>query len=160
MKNFALIIVTVFLLGCDSAKVFEENIGLENHIWRVENQLKFQAEIIDTISEMNLILNIRHSSHYPFSNLWIFVNTVNPAGTQITDTVECVLATKYGKWLGSGLGDIWDVQIPFKKLVFSSSGGYTFEIEQAMRYGDKARIEQLPEIMDIGFRIEKKRIDG
>ena len=33
---------------------------------------------------------------------------------------------------------------------------YTFEIEQAMRHGDLAKIEQLPGIMEIWFRIEKQ----
>ena len=122
----------------------------------MENHPKFQTEITDTVSDMNLIVNIRHSAHYPFSNLWVFVNTTNPEGTQRTDTLECVLAAKNGKWLGSGLGDIWDIQIPLKTQAFSSSGDYTFEIEQAMRYGDKGRIEQLPEVMNVGFRIEKK----
>ena len=156
MKKFWLIILVAFLSACDSTKVFEENIALENHIWSVENHPKFQVEIIDTLSEMNLIVNIRHSSHYPFSNLWVFVNTTGPEGTQNTDTLECVLAAKDGMWLGSGLGNIWDIQIPLKTQVFSSPGDYIFEMEQAMRYGDKARIEQLPEIMNVGFRIEKK----
>ncbi len=156
MKNFGLIILAAFLSACDSAKVFEENIALENHIWSVENHPKFQVEIIDTLSKMKLTVNIRHSAHYPFSNLWVFVNTTSPEGAQSTDTLECVLAAKDGSWLGSGLGDIWDIQIPLKTQTFSSPGDYVFEIEQAMRYGDKARIEQLPEIMNVGLRIEKK----
>ena len=73
MKKFGLIILVAFLSACDSAKVFEENIALENHIWNVENHPKFQVEITDTVSDMNLIVNIRHSAHYPFSNLWVFI---------------------------------------------------------------------------------------
>tara|TARA_B100000609_G_C17174081_1_gene413316 strand:+ start:471 stop:944 length:474 start_codon:yes stop_codon:yes gene_type:complete len=156
MKKLGLIIIVTFLSSCDSAKVFEENIALENYIWSAENHLKFQMEITDTINEMNLFLNIRHTAHYPFSNLWIFVNTTTPEGIKTIDTLECKLAEKDGRWIGSGLGDIWDIQIPIKTNVFSNHGDYTFEIEQAMRYAEKARIEQLPEVMNIGFRIEKK----
>ena len=156
MKKFGFIILFAFLLACDSAKVFEENIALENHIWSLENQPKFQTEITDTLTEMNIIVNIRHTARYPFSNLWLFVNTTNPEGAQSQDTLECVLAAKDGRWLGSGLGDIWDIQIPLKTQSFSIPGDYVFEIEQSMRYGNKARIEQLPEIMNVGFRIEKK----
>ena len=105
---------------------------------------------------MNLILNIRHTAHYPFSNLWVFENTITPEGTKTTDTLECKLAAKDGRWFGNGLGDIWDIQIPIKTHVFSNQGTHTFEIEQAMRYAEKARIEQLPEVMNVGFRIEKK----
>ena len=84
-------------------KFFEENIALENYIWSLENHPKFHVEIIDTTSDMNLFMNIRHSSHYPFSNLWVFVNTTNPEGKENVDTLECVLATKEGRWNGSGL---------------------------------------------------------
>ena len=156
MKKFGLIIMVSFLSACDSAKVFEKNLALENYIWSAEDDLKFQMEITDTINEMNLILNIRHTAHYPFSNLWVFVNTITPEGTKMTDTLECKLAAKDGRWFGNGLGDIWDIQIPIKTYVFSNQGAYTFEIEQAMRYAEKARIEQLPEVMNVGFRIEKK----
>ena len=156
MKKVKLIILVLFLSACDSAKVFEENIALKDNIWSLENHLKFQVEITDTVSDMNLIINIRHSARYPFSNLWIFVNTTNPEGVQNTDTLECLLAAKDGMWIGSGLGNIWDVQTTLKTQVFRSPGDYTFEIEQAMRYGDKARIEHLPEIMNVGLRIEKK----
>ena len=156
MKRFKLIILVVFLSACDSSKVFEENIKLNNHIWSLENRPKFQVEIIDSVTAMNLFVNIRHSANYPFSNLWVFIKTTSPEGFVKTDTLECILAAKDGKWKGSGLGDIWDIQIPFRTQIFNRPGDYTFEIEQAMRYGDKARIEQLPEIMNIGFRIEKK----
>ena len=157
MKKYVITLLVALFSACDSNKVFEENIALENHIWNLENRVKFQVEIMDTTAEMNLFVNIRHSAHYPFSNLWIFLITANPKGEISADTLECILAAKDGKWLGSGLGDIWDIQIPFKTQVFNSPGDYIFEIEQAMRYGDQARIEQLPEIMDIGLRIEKKK---
>ena len=157
MKKFGLLVLFPFLSACDSAKVFEENIALEKHIWKLENHLQFHTEIEDTLIEMNIIVNIRHTARYPFSNLWLFVNTTNPQGAQSNDTLECVLAAQDGRWLGSGLGDIWDIQIPLKTQSFTSSGEYVFDIEQAMRYGNKARIEQLPEIMSVGLRIEKKQ---
>ena len=78
MKKFGLIIMVIFLSACDSAKVFEENISLENYIWPAEDHIKFQTEITDTINEMNLILNIRHTAHYPFSNLWVFPALLKP----------------------------------------------------------------------------------
>lgn len=157
MKKYGITLLVALFSACDSNKVFEENIALENHIWNLENHPKFQIEIIDTTTEMNLFVNVRHSAHYPFSNLWVFLKTANPKGEISTDTLECVLAAKDGKWLGSGLGDIWDIQIPLKTQVFNNPGDYIFEIEQAMRYGDQARIEQLPEIIAIGLRIEKKK---
>ena len=92
---------------------------------------------------------------YPYSNLWLFINTIDPYGVLNIDTLECVLAKKDGKWIGHGLGDIWDIQCNFKNYRLKKKGDYVFEIEQAMRYGDLAKIEKLKGVMGIGLRIEK-----
>lgn len=66
------------------------------------------------------------------------------------DTVELTLADPSGKWLGSGMGDIWDNRVLFKQQFrFPEKGTYIFTLEQAMR------IDPLPQIMDVGIRIEK-----
>ena len=60
----------------------------------------FEFENKDTISEVNLILNIRHSSIYPFSNLWVFIHALSPSGAPQVDTLETTLSQKDGKWIG------------------------------------------------------------
>lgn len=156
MRNYFLILIlTIFCCSCDSTRIFEENKTIENNIWSSEYLPNFQVEITDTSTVMNVFINIRHNAHYPFSNLWLFVKTIDSEGHLQLDTLECMLAAKDGKWLGSGLGNIWDIQIPLKKVVFKRSGEYEFQLEQAMRYGAKARIEELTDIMSVGLRIEK-----
>ena len=60
------------------------------------------------------------------------------------------MADEKGKWLGTGVGDLYDNQIPFKRNVrFPLAGIYHFEIEQGMR------LETTPLILDVGLRIEK-----
>jgi len=69
------------------------------------------------------------------------------------DTMECILADPNGKWLGEGLGDIWDNKILFKQNVkFRKSGLYEFSLTQAMR------VDSLPMIMDAGISIEKAAV--
>jgi gliding motility-associated lipoprotein GldH len=66
--------------------------------------------------------------------------------------VQIILADERGKWLGKGLGDIWDYQQLYKENVrFAQKGEYIFEYEQAMR------LEKLPFILDVGLRVEKAR---
>ena len=116
---------------------------------------QISTEITDTLNEMNIIVNIRHTARYPFSNLWLFVNTTNPEGVQSQDTLECVLQQKMEGGLASGLGDIWDIQIPLKTQSFSSPGEYVFEIEQAMRMEIKRGLSSYQKY-ECWFRIEKK----
>jgi gliding motility-associated lipoprotein GldH len=50
------------------------------------------------------------------------------------------------------MGDIWDNRILFKRnFLFPESGTWHFELQQAMR------VSPLPQIMDVGMRIEKSK---
>ena len=71
------------------------------------------------------------------------------------DTLECVLSQPNGKWLGKGgITGIWTKNTYLTTQRFKQSGVYIFEIEQAMRYGDKAKLLNLEGVSDIGLRIE------
>ena len=136
--------------SCDSKRIFEKNIEIPDSNWEASEKVKFEVNIADTISGNNVLINIRHAGFYPYSNLFLFINTTFPNGKITRDTVECMLADDKGKWFGKGLGDLWDARILFKRNVrFSQSGTYIFEYEQAMRVG------QLSGVMDVGLRIEK-----
>jgi len=147
-------VVTLLFTACDSNRVYEDNRGIKNGIWNVLDTISFQIDIADSISPHNIYINVRNSGAYSFSNLFMFVTTNFPNGRTSKDTVECLLADQHG-WLGSGLGDMWDNQILYRSRIrFPILGRYTFSFEQAQRSGEKAFIEDLPEIMDIGIRIE------
>lgn len=140
------------LYGCDANRIFEENKKLPDYIWSTDNKISFEVTIEDTVQAHNVYVNVRNASIYPFSNLYLFLTTRYPNGKLSRDTLECILADHTGKWLGDGSGDIWDNQILFKSNVrFPQNGTYTFEFEQAMRMKD------LPGIMDVGLRIEKRK---
>lgn len=136
--------------SCDSNRLFEENKKIKNNEWDQNASLEFSAVIPDTIQSYNVYINVRNAGFYRFSNLYLFVNTFFPGGQIQRDTLECILAAPDGRWLGDGLGDIWDNRILFKDGVrFPQAGEYRFELIQAMR------INPLPGIMDVGIRIEK-----
>ncbi len=87
---------------------------------------------------------MRHSSDYAYQNLWLFITTQTPSNKYYQDTLELVLATPQGKWLGkSASGNIVHHHILFEKdFMFEDSGTYTFSFEQAMRE-QEAHIDQL-----------------
>ncbi len=140
------------MLSCDPDRVYEENVLIPEHKWNRNNLLQFQVNITDTISSFNLNVNIRNGGNYSYRNLFLFINTYAPTGEWVRDTVNCILANEKGKWLGSGIGDIYDIQITYKKNVrFPYPGIYSFTFEQAMR------AEELSHVYDIGLRIEKTK---
>jgi gliding motility-associated lipoprotein GldH len=70
----------------------------------------------------------------------------------MTDTIEFFLADPTGKWLGSGLGSVNSMLLPYRtNIKFPQRGIYTFEFKQGMRQ------EELKGIMDVGLRIDKRK---
>ena len=145
-----LFLITTLLASCDKSVVFEKNIQIPDNKWEMNNILRLDAEIDDTITPHTIYINVRNAGGYQFSNLYLFFTTHTPKGEDARDTVELTLADDHGKWLGDGSGDIWDNRILFKKnFRFPEAGMYHFELQQAMR------VNPLPQIMDAGLRIEK-----
>lgn len=149
-KLFYIFLALLINYSCDSNRLFEDNKMISNSVWNRNNIISFKVSVIDTLSANKIFINIRNSGQYEKGNIYLFINIIAPNGIKLRDTVNCILADDKGKWLGSGLGDIYSNQILYKNNVtFPHSGNYTFEIEQAMR------IDNLEHIEDVGIRIEK-----
>ena len=103
------------------------------------------------LRQNQIVIKVRHTTNYEFQNLFLFVKA------EKTDTLELLLANKEGKWLGNGIGDIREVEFVYRKdKVFAKKGDFTFEIEQAMRYGELEKIQHLNNIKAIGLSIQKQ----
>ena len=110
----------------------------------------FKYTISDTTIKYDLSLKIRHTIDYEFQNLFFFLEDIKK------DTIEIILASKNGKWLGSGISDVREVEYVFdKNRIFSKKGEYKIRVEQAMRYGPKDKIENLEHILDIGLIVSE-----
>jgi gliding motility-associated lipoprotein GldH len=149
-KILCFFILLFVATACDNSRYFEENQQIPGSIWSRNNIVSFKVPVTDTRSVNNVYINIRHNGLYEKSNMYLFINIIAPNGNKLRDTVNCILANDKGKWLGSGLGDIYSNQLLYKKdITFPTQGNYTFEIEQAMR------MDNLKNVEDIGIRIEK-----
>ena len=147
---FVILILLIVFTSCDSKRLFDENKEIPGTQWDKNNVISFSVSIADTVMPHNVYVNIRQNGQYQNANLYLFVNVISPAGEKLRDTINCILADSKGKWLGSGLGDLYSNQLMYKKNIkFPRSGNYIFEFEQAMR------TDILKNIEDIGIRIER-----
>jgi gliding motility-associated lipoprotein GldH len=150
-KLLFVLLLALPLVACDKARVFEENTAVDKAGWEQNKPVNFEVNIDDTLSSYRFFMNVRHAEAYPYSNLYVFMHTRLPDGQMARDTVELMLQDQEGNWTGSGLGDIFDHQIMFRKnLRFPRKGTYQFSLEQAMR------TPILPFVMEMGLRIEKE----
>lgn len=159
LRNNSILFSLVFsflMSSCDANRVYDEYKSLPN-VWNKDSIVSFKVNPPDSINPYNLFVNLRNTSKYKYSNLFLIVEMAFPHGKTITDTLEYRMADPTGKFLGTGFTDVKENKLWYKEgVVFNEDGTYTISIQQAMRENGKVNgIVDLEGITDVGFRIEK-----
>jgi gliding motility-associated lipoprotein GldH len=140
--------------ACKPSPQYQDHYTLPSAQWASTFQPQFKFEITDTAAAYQLFLLIRHTDAYPFSNIWINMDSKGPRYSSFSKfRVEVPLAATNGQWLGRGMGEIWEQRVPINSLqmpaFFPHKGLYTVRLTQDMRR------DPLPEVLTIGLRLEK-----
>ncbi|MEO9533621.1 MAG: gliding motility lipoprotein GldH [Crocinitomicaceae bacterium] len=149
-----LILAITLLTSCDSNRIYDESFKVDSDGWHSDDIKSFSFDIQDTVSALSLYINVRTSTDYPYSNMYLFLHSEYADGYSDKDTLEFILAQPDGKWLGESSGTV----VENKMLIsrggrFATAGKYTFKIEHAMRE------DILPEVLDVGFRVELMEVE-
>lgn len=154
IKNSVVVILLVLVFSsCGDIAIFDQYVTIPDNGWHQDSMAVFKVDIENAQNTYDVIINVRNRSHYPNSNLWLFVDVVSPSGKVMQQKVDCLLADDNGRWLGSGWGDLFHVEVPYQQGVkFAETGSYTFRIVQGMR------TEDLSGIYNIGLRIEEAEL--
>lgn len=142
------------LLGlgsCDSNKIYEENLAVQDNIWMSDDIKTFEFDVTDTMSAVNIFVNLRTTTDYQYSNIYVFLYREYPDGITDKDTLEFLMAKSDGEWYGENTGTV----VEFVSLIasggrFATPGTYKFQLQHAMRE------DELAEVIDVGMRIEIK----
>lgn len=149
MRSYLLFFFGTILFSCGNT-TYENYHSFNRMGWSADSIIDFKYNIIDTVKAYDLSLKIRHTVDYEFQNLFLFLEDASK------DTVEIILANKNGKWLGTGISDVRELEYVFSSnRNFSKKGEYELRIEQAMRYGELNKIENLEHILDVGLIVAK-----
>jgi gliding motility-associated lipoprotein GldH len=148
---FFSLIFAVMLVSCnDQQAIIDTNIELDKFNWSYSEKVKIPFTIEQVEKSYNLFLNLRHTSDYRYSNIFLLIQIIDPNGKKTTERKEFKLALPDGEWLGSGSGNLYSYQILFKEnFKFTLKGKYTIELEQNMRDNP------LDYITDAGIRVER-----
>lgn len=151
LSGLSIALIVLIISSCDQQLVIDENLALGESGWDMNRKAAFEVDITDSLGLYAFYINVRQQETYRFSNLYIFLHTTFPNGMLTHDTLECVLASADGRWLGKSSGSLISNQILLNGSIrFPMVGSYRFEIEQAMREST------LKGIRDVGIRIEKQ----
>ena len=145
------VFLSLFLLVCCNTNTESSYSVFEEDSWHADSIVTLSHSVVDTITKQNLYLKIRHTTDFEYQNIFLFVDF-----QEKIDTIEVTLSEKNGKWLGSGFGDIKEVEYCFaKEVIFNSKKTSYVTVEQAMRYGDQPVITNLKGIIALGINVKK-----
>ncbi|MBN2766133.1 MAG: gliding motility lipoprotein GldH [Paludibacteraceae bacterium] len=149
-KKFLAFSIFIWLFACVSKDVFFQYEKIPTEGWHQDSAMHFSVVMRDTIGKYNMYVNVRNRGEYPHQNLWLFIEQQNPDSSVTTDTINFYLADERGKWLGSGVGSVFEMPVLYRQQIqFPDSGAYHFSFRQGMR--DSVLIG----LNDLGLRIEK-----
>jgi gliding motility-associated lipoprotein GldH len=153
MRIFLCIVaISMIWWGCDSRRVFEDNVEFQNRNWKINEPVQFEFQVTDTSRKYNLLINIRNSLDYPYARIFVNYNLQQDSTSLNKKMIaEYLFDQKTGKPFGtSGIGDIYDHQFPIlKNYSFEKAGAYKIRLDQFMR------MDTIPGILAVGIRVEK-----
>lgn len=148
--NFVfMILVLSFLSSCIDNAVVDSNREIEGRNWSYSQKVRIPVTIDYVSKGYNIYMNLRHTADYKYSNIFVLIHESGPGMKRTTERKEFRLAYPDGEWLGSGSGNFYTYQLPFRRnFHFAAKGTYLFEFEQNMRDNP------LREVCNIGLRVE------
>jgi gliding motility-associated lipoprotein GldH len=148
-KRFLILGGFAALVACGDGAIYDSFVSIDKNGWHQDSVIVFEVTVSDTSNRFEIFLTVRNNQNYPYSNLFLFREIETKGGIEFRDTAQYLLADRYGKWLGKGIGALRTNTFIYRNqaLRFTKVGIYTFTLQHAMRD------ELLVGIEDIGLRI-------
>lgn len=127
-------------------EAYSEYATLGKHGWAYDDTLVFVPRIPPAV-EGRLSVGLRHNGDYPYRNLWLEVTTPIDSTHARRDTLSVELADKYGRWRGTGIGALRQIELRVAPHVRVDSAARIL-VRHIMR------LDTLPDIEQVGIFIE------
>lgn len=148
---FLVLIVVMFFSSCgESGVIVNQSFPVKDAKWTSTDSLFYEFEIQDTLNYYDFSVLVRNTENYQWSNIYLFSDLTFPNGKTRRDTIELLLADKYGNWIGNNSGTVVTTSAVFMNhRKFPLSGDYKIAITHGMR--DPV----LEEVSDVGIKIKQ-----
>jgi gliding motility-associated lipoprotein GldH len=145
------------LSACHNRTVFNQTKDINNDKgWDKDSIVSMTFKPVDTSKVYDLFFLIRNDNNYPYANLFLIAKMTQNHQTVI-DTLEYAMADEKGQWLGSGIWDLKESKLIYKKNYrFKDTLPVQMSLQQAVRKsGNILGDQKLPGIKTVGIIIEE-----
>ncbi len=134
LKKSYFLLITLLLFSCGNPPVVQTLISNVDEVWWQDSALSVDVSIVDTSAVYRVSFRLRHTSEYPYSNLFLFRDVLSETQTEYQDTVEITLVNG-GSWVGKGIGALKTINLPYHQngVKFPRPGNYRFVFYHGMR---------------------------
>ena len=141
--------ITLLLFSCGKPPVVQTLISNVDEVWWQDSALSVDVSILDTSNIYRVSFQLRHTSEYPYSNLFLFRYVLSETQTEYQDTVEITLSSG-GSWIGKGIGALKTINLPYHQngVKFPRPGNYRFVFYHGMRDEPLKGIKDLALVID------------
>lgn len=143
-------IVCFFSTSCERSTLLNKTYDTPQPAWAYHEPICFDITVQDSTLPYDVTFTLKHSRDFAWMNAFFFITTIFPDMNTTIDTLECVLATPDGRWIGSRYGKYRNIEFLYKQHIrFPIPGQYRFEIRHAMRN------DSLQNINAVGLKIKR-----
>lgn len=151
-REFAIVLCLAVFAACEwGITRYHTSYSLSGE-WKRGDSLLYSIPSLEKGEEYHLDVDIRYTSAYPYSNLWL-VLTHNLADSTrfVTDTLECKLSDERGHPYGKGVATLYQLRIPYENVRSDGSDCAVMRLTHCMNG------EPLQGLTDIGIRVSLAR---
>jgi len=143
------LIIILLLTSCNSNTTFKEYKKFDDISWNRFDIIDFEFPVQQK-EPLDFYLALRHHTNFPYSYIDVTITLNTPDGEMRSRDYRFRLKDTDLKWKGSGMGDLWDIELPIRKeMLFNKNGICKIQIENKMH-----RVET-PGIIEVGLIIKR-----
>lgn len=122
--------------SCNDKDVYYRFHELKDAEWDQKDTVNF--EIDSSVFELNkpysLTLELTNNVNYPYQNIWFFIReNIDNDSIFTNKEKEFQLADNFGRWQGSGFGNLYQSSFPLDKITFREKRNYLIKVVHGMR---------------------------
>lgn len=136
--------------ACNRGVLVSHYESFDHEEWAIDSVKVFDFHVTEEGLSYDMVLGCRHTTEYPFQNIWLFTELYADTLLLSSDTLEYYLADRRGRWLGNGTGRLREMPMLYKQnLLIPDTGVYRLEVRHGMRR------EVLAGMSELGLTVEK-----
>jgi len=133
------------LLSCAEGEVYYRFHHIKNGKWYRDNTLVFSMDSValSPAKRYDVTIEITTNRAYPYRDLWVQVDQNLTDTLFRSDTLHFRVADDYGRWLGSGAGELNQLSLPYLSSVRLVTAHPVLRIKQTITDDPLTGIEKV-----------------